>query len=143
MMVTSGGGDGAAAEGISRIIDSLGDWRGETLARLRELIHEAVPDVTEELKWVKPSNPAGVPTWSYEGIICTGEVYKGKVKLTFAKGASVDDPTGLFNASLEGNTRRAIDIGDGDEIDAAAFKELVRAAADLNAATRTKNKKGK
>jgi hypothetical protein len=111
---------------IDRKIAELGDWRAGTLARLRELIHEAVPDVVEEWKWA-------VPVWSHHGIVCTGETYKAKVKLTFAKGASVKDPTQLFNASLEGNTRRAIDIGEGEEIDANAFKTLVRAAAALNA----------
>lgn len=142
MAASDGSGD-TAAEGITRIIDGLGDWRGATLAKVRSLIHDAVPDVVEELKWVKPSNPAGVPTWSSDGIICTGEVYKDKVKLTFAKGASVDDPSGLFNASLDAGTRRAIDIREGDEIDAAAFVELVRAAADLNAAQAQAKKKGR
>lgn len=132
-MATASTGDPTAAEVITGIIEGLGDWRGETLAKLRKLIHDAVPDVVEELKWVKPSNPTGVPTWSHEGIICTGEVYKDKVKLTFAKGASVDDPKGIFNASLDAGTRRAIDVREGDKIDAAAFKALVRAAADLNA----------
>jgi hypothetical protein len=115
---------------IDQRIAALGDWRGDTLARVRELIHEAVPDVVEELKW------RGTPVWSHSGIICTGETYKGKVKLTFAKGASLNDPAKLFNASLDGNVRRAIDIGEGEDIDAKAFKALVRAAADLNAAAR-------
>ncbi|NII56351.1 DUF1801 domain-containing protein [Luteibacter sp. SG786] len=115
---------------IDQRIAALGDWRGDTLARVRELIHEAVPDVVEELKW------RGTPVWSHGGIICTGETYKGKVKLTFAKGASLKDPAKLFNASLDGNVRRAIDIGEGEAIDAKAFKALVRAAADLNAAPR-------
>jgi hypothetical protein len=110
-----------------------GDWRGETLGRVRELIQEADPDVVEEVKWVKPSNPGGVPTWSHDGIICTGETYKDKVKLTFARGASLDDPAKLFNASLDAGTRRAIDIREGDKLDARAFKALVRAAVDLNA----------
>jgi len=108
------------------------DWRGETLARVRMLITQAVPGVVEEQKWAKPSNPAGVPVWSHDGIICTGETYKTAVKLTFAKGASLADPSGLFNSSLEGNTRRAIDLHEGDTIDERAFKALVRAAAALN-----------
>lgn len=115
---------------IDQRIAGLGDWRGDVLARIRELIHEAVPDVVEELKW------RGTPVWSRGGIICTGETYKGKVKLTFAKGAALKDPANLFNASLDGNVRRAIDIGEGEAIDAKAFKALVRAAADLNAAPR-------
>jgi hypothetical protein len=113
-------------------IEELGDWRGETLARVRRLIREADPDVVEEVKWRKPSNPAGVPVWEHDGIICTGETYKDKVKLTFARGASLDDPSGLFNSSLEGNTRRAIDIHEDDEIDEEAFKALIRAAVVLN-----------
>jgi hypothetical protein len=108
------------------------DWRSKTLTRIRKLIQEADPDVVEESKWVKPSNPAGVPTWSHDGIICTGETYGAKVKLTFAKGASLEDPAGLFNSSLEGNTRRAIDIHEGEEIDPEAFKALIRAAVALN-----------
>ena len=112
----------------------LADWRGETLERMRELIHEADPDVIEEVKWRKPSNGMlGVPVWSHDGIICTGETYKDKVKLTFANGAALDDPAKVFNSSLEGNTRRAIDIHEGDTVDARAFKALVRAAAALNA----------
>ena len=111
---------------------SWDDWRGERLAGIRELINEAVPDVVEEIKWRKPSNQLGVPTWSHEGIICTGEVYKGKVKLTFAKGASLDDPAGVFNASLDAGTRRAIDIQQDDALDAEAFKALVEQAAELN-----------
>jgi hypothetical protein len=114
-----------------------GDWRAETLDRVRTLIEAADPDVVEEVKWVKPSNPAGVPTWSHDGIICTGETYKDKVKLTFARGASLDDPKGLFNASLDAGTRRAIDLREGDEIDATAFKELIRAAVDLNVLSKT------
>jgi hypothetical protein len=121
------------AEVIDTIIEQLGDWRGEQLARLRALIHEAEPDVVEEIKWRKASNPLGVPVWSHNGIICTGESYKDKVKLTFMKGASVDDPAGIFNSSLDGNARRAIDVGEGDEVDAAAFVALVRAAVALNA----------
>jgi hypothetical protein len=119
---------------IDAIIGDLADWRGEMLSRLRDLIKQAVPDVVEELKWAKASNPRGVPVWSRDGIICTGESYKDKVKLTFAKGASVDDPAGLFNSSLEGNVRRAIDFRENDEVDDEAFKALVRAAAELNAA---------
>jgi hypothetical protein len=120
------------AEEIDALIAELGDWRGQTLAGARVLIKEAAPDVVEEVKWKKPSSPAGVPVWSVDGIICTGETYKDKVKLTFAKGASLDDPSGLFNSSLEGNTRRAIDIGEGDEIDGDALKALVREAVALN-----------
>jgi hypothetical protein len=117
---------------IDAKIAAMDDWRGETLARMRRLIREADPDVVEEVKWRKPSNPSGVPVWSHRGMICTGETYKDKVKLTFAKGASLPDPARLFNASLEGGTRRAIDIGDGESIDEAAFKALIRAAVALN-----------
>jgi hypothetical protein len=117
---------------VDERIAELDDWRGETLARAREAIKAADPEIVEEIKWRKPSSPAGVPVWSRDGMICTGEVYKDKVKLTFAKGASLDDPSGLFNSSLEGNTRRAIDIGEDDELDEAALTELVRAAVDLN-----------
>lgn len=109
-----------------------GDWRRATLARIRALIKEAAPDAVEEVKWRKPSNPAGVPVWSHDGMICTGETYKAAVKVTFAKGASLKDPAGLFNSSLEGNLRRAIDFREGDTIDAAAFKALIRAAVALN-----------
>jgi hypothetical protein len=123
-----------APERITKAIAELGDWRGETLSSLRELIHEADPEVVEEIKWEKPSNPAGVPTWTHDGIICTGEVYKAKVKLTFFDGAALDDPTGLFNSSLDGKTRRAIDLGEGDVIDADAFKALVRDAVARNTA---------
>jgi hypothetical protein len=108
------------------------DWRDETLSRMRSLIHEADPDIVEERKWAKASNPSGVPTWSHGGIICTGETYKDKVKLTFARGASIPDPSRLFNSSLEGSTRRAIDIREGEEVDASAFKALVRAAVTVN-----------
>jgi hypothetical protein len=108
------------------------DWRAGTLERLRQLIQAADPDVVETVKWRKPSNPAGVPVWEHGCMICTGETYKDKVKLTFAKGASLADPAGLFNASLEGGTRRAIDIREGDSIDDAAFKALVRSAVTLN-----------
>lgn len=108
------------------------DWRHEVLNTVRVLIEQADPDVSEEAKWVKPSNPAGVPTWSNDGIICTGEIYKDKVKLTFMHGAALDDPTGLFNASLDAGTRRAIDIVDGVQLDEQAFKAVIRAAVDLN-----------
>ena len=111
---------------------SGGDWRGETLARIRGLIAEADPEVTEAVKWRKPSNPAGVPVWERGGLICTGESYKDKVKLTFARGAALDDPSGLFNSSLDGNTRRAIDLREGDEIDGEALKALIRAAVEAN-----------
>ena len=115
-----------ASDLIDRKIAELGDWRADTLGKLRKLIHDAVPDVVEEWKW-------GTPVWSQDGIICTGETYKAKVKLTFAKGASVADPAKLFNSSLEGNTRRAIDVAEGEKVDATAFKALVRAAAAVNA----------
>ena len=110
----------------------MGDWRDETLARIRALIEEADPEVVEEVKYRKPSSPEGVPVWSHDGMICSGETYKDKVKLTFAKGASLEDPSGLFNSSLDGKTRRAIDIGEGDAIDEDAFKALVREAVSLN-----------
>lgn len=128
--------DGSASELIDARIRELRDWRGEMLGRLRELVKQADPDVVEEVKWRKPSNPAGVPVWEHAGILCTGEVYKDKLKLTFAKGASLADPAGLFNASLEGNARRAIDLREGDAIDARAFKALVRAAVALNTGNR-------
>ncbi len=117
---------------IDARIEALDDWRGETLARVRALIKKADPDVVEEVKWRKPSNISGVPVWEHAGIICTGETYKDKVKLTFARGASLEDPSGLFNASLEGNTRRAIDLHEGDTIDEEALKALIRAAVALN-----------
>jgi len=117
---------------IDEKIAEIGGWRGAMLARLRTLIKQADPEVVEELKWKKPSNPSGVPVWSHDGIICTGETYKDKVKLTFAKGAALDDPSGLFNSSLEGNNRRAIDIREGNPIDEDAFKDLVRSAVALN-----------
>jgi hypothetical protein len=122
------------SEEVDAKIAELADWRGETLSRVRRLIREADPAVTEAIKWRKPSNPAGVPVWEHDGMICTGETYKDKVKLTFAKGASIDDPSKLFNSSLDAGTRRAIDIREGDEVDAAAFKNLIRAAAALNGA---------
>ena len=121
----------SASELISKRIAELGDWRGETLSRMRKLIKEADPDAVEELKWVKPSSP-GTPVWSHDGIICTGESYKSVVKLTFSKGASLKDPAHLFNSSLEGNARRAIDIHEGEQVDESAFEELVRQAVALN-----------
>jgi hypothetical protein len=121
----------SASEQIDAKIEELGDWRGETLARVRALIKQAEPDVVEEWKWRKATSP-GVPVWSHHGGICTGETYKRAVKLTFFKGASLDDPSGLFNASLEGSTRRAIDLHEGDEIDEPAFVALIRAAVHLN-----------
>ena len=124
--------DDSASARIDRTIADLGGWRAETLGRMRQLIREADPAVVEEVKWVKPSNPAGVPTWSHDGIICTGEAYKTTVKLTFANGASLEDPDDLFNSSLGGNTRRAIDIHEGHEVDAETFKALIRAAVDFN-----------
>jgi hypothetical protein len=123
---------GSASDLIDARIAALGDWRGETMARVRKLIKAADPDIVEEVKWRKPSNPMGVPVWERAGIICTGETYKNAVKLTFAKGASLDDPSGLFNASLDGNMRRAIDIHEGGKIDDKAFKALIRAAVALN-----------
>ena len=113
-------------------IASLTDWRGKLLARIRDLIHEAVPDVVEEVKWRRASNPLGVPTWSHTGIICTGETYKDKVKMTFARGAALEDPAGVFNSSLEGGTRRAIDFREADAVDEAALKGLIREAVALN-----------
>ena len=118
---------------IDAKIEELDDWRGEMLSRMRGLTKQASPEVVEEIKWRKPSNPFGVPAWSQDGIIFTGEIYKDKVKLTFAKGASLEDPAGLFNSSLEGKVRRAIDIYEGDGIEEEAFKALVRSAAELNA----------
>jgi len=121
------------AEEFDQRISEAGDWRSKTLSSVRKLIKEADPDVVEELKWRKAATPGGVPVWSHDGIICTGETYKASVKLTFAKGASLPDPAKLFNSSLEGNTRRAIDIHEGEKLDARAFKALIRAAVDLNA----------
>lgn len=132
-MAKAGGPDAEAASAkISGRIEELGDWRGETLGQVRRLIHEADPGIVEEWKWEKPTSP-GVPVWSHDGIVCTGEAYKQAVKLTFARGASVDDPKKLFNASLEGNVRRAIDFREGEAIDEAAFHELIRAAVAVNA----------
>jgi hypothetical protein len=125
--------DESPSELIDAKIEDMGDWRGEMLSRIRALIKEADPEVVEEVKWRKPSNSMlGVPVWSHDGIICTGETYKNVVKLTFAKGASLKDPSGLFNASLEGNTRRAIDFHEDDELDEEALKALIRAAVALN-----------
>ena len=137
-MEKSGASQGQSGpELISKRIAELGDWRGGTLGRMRKLIKEADPDVVEELKWVKPSTP-GTPVWSHDGIICTGEPYKAVVKLTFAKGASLDDPARLFNSSLEGNARRAIDIHEGEVVDEFAFKALVLEAVALNSSARSK-----
>ena len=123
------------AESASKLIDQkikeLGDWRGKMLAKVRAIIHQADPQIVEEWKWVKPTNP-GTPVWSHGGIVCTGETYKNVVKMTFPKGAALQDPSGLFNSSLEGNVRRAIDIHEGDKIDEAALKDLIRAAVALN-----------
>ncbi len=134
----------AKTSGPSRLIDAkiekLGDWRGAVLARVRKIIGEADVQVVEEVKWAKPSNPSGVPVWEHDGIVCTGETYKDKVKLTFANGAALADPSGLFNAGLDGNVRRAIDIHEGDKIDEAALKVLVRAAVALNTAKRARKK---
>lgn len=135
-MKTGGTNPGTGAESPARLIDAkiktLGDWRGEMLTRLRKLIHEADPDIVEDVKWRKPTNPNGVPVWEHAGIVCTGETYQDKVKLTFARGAALDDPAGLFNASLDGNARRAIDLHAGDKINEKAFKALVRAAVGVN-----------
>ncbi len=129
-MKHAGSTEGESAS-VDKRIAEFGDWRGEALSRMRKLIKEADPDVVEEVKWRKASSP-GVPVWSHDGIICTGESYKSIVKLTFAKGASLKDPAKLFNSSLDGNTRRAIDIREGEKVDAGAFKALVRAAVALN-----------
>ena len=122
-------------ESVSALIDEkikeLADWRGKTLAKVREIVHEADPEIVEEWKWVKPTNP-GTPVWSHGGIVCTGETYKNAVKMTFAKGAALEDPAGLFNSSLDGNARRAIDIHEGDKVDEAALKDLIRAAVAVN-----------
>jgi hypothetical protein len=128
---------GQAKGDPSRSTETATDWRVERLSRLRALIMEADPEMIEERKWIKPSNPAGVPTFSHHGLVCTGETYKSVVKLTFARGASLEDPSGLFNASLDGNTRRAIDFREGDEVDEEALKALIRAAVALNARPRT------
>lgn len=148
MKKTEGGSEEGQAEASpSQLIDArikeLSGWRGETLARVRNLIREADPEVVEEVKWRKPSNMLGVPVWEHDGIICTGETYKDKVKLTFANGASLEDPKKLFNSSLEGGTRRAIDFHEGDEIDGEALKALIRAAVALNKSRRVARKKPK
>jgi len=133
----------AASASASALIDEkikqLGDWRGQTFARARRIIHEADPEIVEEWKWVKPTSP-GTPVFSHGGIVCTGETYKNVVKMTFAKGAALEDPSGLFNSSLEGNVRRAIDIREGETIDEGALKELIRAAVALNVAGKSKLK---
>ena len=126
-----------ASANITNRIQELGGWRAETLARVRELIHDAVPDIQEEWKW------RGTPVWSHDGIVCTGESYKEVVKLTFARGASIEDPKQLFNSSLEGNTRRAIDLREGEKIDEPAFKQLIRAAAAANSVARAQRAKKK
>ena len=136
----------ASALPASALIDDkikeLADWRGKTLAHVRELIHDADPDIQEEWKWEKPKSP-GIPVWSHDGIVCTGESYKQVVKLTFARGASIKDPKKLFNSSLEGNTRRAIDLREGEKINQAAFKQLIRAAVAANSAARARGAKKK
>ena len=129
----------SASAMIDQKIKELGDWRGKTLARVRGIIHEADPEVVEEMKWAKPTSP-GTPVFSHGGIVCTGETYKNVVKLTFAKGAALQDPSGLFNSSLEGNVRRAIDIHEGDKVDEAALKDLIRAAVALNLKGKSKPK---
>jgi len=125
------GSANSASASIDERVRKLGDWRGKTLARVREIIHEADPEIVEEWKWAKATNP-GTPVWSHGGIVCTGETYKNAVKMTFAKGAALKDPARLFNASLDGNVRRAIDIHEGDKVDEAALKDLIRAAVALN-----------
>ena len=140
-MNESGASQGqSASELISKSFAELGDWRGQTLGRMRTLIKEADPEVVEEWKWVKPASP-GTPVWSHDGLICTGESYKSIVKLTFGKGASLPDPAHLFNSSLEGNVRRAIDIHEGEEVDGSAFKALVRQAVALNSSGKSKPSK--
>jgi hypothetical protein len=121
----------SASASIDGRIKELGDWRGKTLAKVREIMHAADPEIVEEWKWAKPTNP-GIPVWSHVGLVCTGETYKNVVKMTFAKGAALEDPSGLFNSSLDGNVRRAIDIHEGEKIDEAALKDLIRAAVALN-----------
>ena len=128
-----------ASAAIDAKIKELGDWRGETLAKVREVVHAADPEIVEEWKWVKTTNP-GTPVWSHGGIVCTGETYKSVVKMTFARGAALADPAGLFNSSLEGNVRRAIDIHEGDKIDEAALQDLIRAAVALNLMGKSKPK---
>jgi hypothetical protein len=135
MKPTSHPNSEAASANITKLIQELGDWRGETLAHVRQLIHDAAPDIQEEWKWEKPKSP-GTPVWSHDGGICTGESYKQAVKLTFFRGASLDDPQKLFNSSLEGNTRRAIDLHEGEKINEAAFMQLIRAAVEANSVAR-------
>jgi len=132
----------SASAFIDRKIKELGDWRGKTLAKMRAIIHAADPEIVEELKWVRPTSP-GTPVFSQCGIVCTGETYKSVVKLTFAKGAALPDPAGLFNSSLDGNVRRAIDIHEDDKVDEAALKALIRAAVALNLEGKTKPKPGR
>jgi hypothetical protein len=129
----------SASAFIDAKIKELGDWRGKMLAKVREIIHEADPEIVEELKWVRPTSP-GTPVFSHGGIVCTGETYKNVVKMTFAKGAALQDPSGLFNSSLDGNVRRAIDIHEGDRVDEAALKELIRSAVALNLENKSKPK---
>ena len=129
----------SASASIDQKIKELGDWRGKTLAKVRDIIHAADPEIVEEWKWAKATSP-GVPVWSHGGIVCTGETYKNAVKMTFAKGAALKDPAGLFNSSLEGNVRRAIDIHEGEKINEAALKELIRAAVALNLKGKNKAK---
>ena len=137
MTAKSAPNSAAASKKITKRIQELGDWRGETLARVRQLIHDADPEIEEEWKWEKPASP-GTPVWSHDGIVCTGESYKQVVKLTFARGASLKDPKKLFNSSLEGNTRRAIDIREGETLNEAAFKALIRSAVAANSVTRAR-----
>ena len=127
----------SASAAINAKINKLGDWRGKTLAQVREIVLEADPEIVEEWKWAKATSP-GIPVWSRGGIVCTGETYKNAVKMTFAKGAALEDPSGLFNSSLEGNVRRAIDIHEGDKIDKVALTDLIRAAVALNLKTKSK-----
>ena len=136
------GNSAAASKNITKRIRELGDWRGETLAWVRQLIHDADPEIQEEWKWAKPASP-GTPVWSHDGIVCTGESYKQVVKLTFSRGASLQDPQKLFNSSLEGNTRRAIDIREGEKLDEAAFKKLIRSAVAANSAARARGASAK
>ena len=142
MKSTSVPDHGDASANINARIEALGDWRGETLAQVRQLIHAADPGIQEEWKWARPGS-GGTPVWSHDGIVCTGESYKDKVKLTFARGASLSDPKQLFNASLEGGTRRAIDLRQGQQIHPAAFKQLIRAAVAANALVRAGRRAGK
>ncbi|MEO8216092.1 MAG: DUF1801 domain-containing protein [Acidobacteriota bacterium] len=137
MTAKSGSDSGAASKNITKKVEELNDWRGETLARMRKLIRDADPAIEEEWKWEKPRS-GGIPVWSHDGGVCTGETYKQVVKLTFFRGASLEDPKKLFNSSLEGNTRRAIDIREGEKLDATAFKALIRAAVAANAAARSR-----